>query len=434
MHLASREGAGWYIQTMTSQDVRETLRAPTESRPVVLEGRWLGQEGGITLLAKKPCGVLEGGAETLAELPGWLSKHACEFPDGAAIGFLTYELAGAFERLPLRSDPALPGFSFAYYPRLELAPMLILRSSETADPPRNELLREFNRETFQGGVGKIREYIAAGDIYQANLTQQSVVRLNGDKPEAIYLRLAGGRAPFRAFLRSPRCTIVSASPERFFRVHGGRILASPIKGTISRSGEPDFDKHQAATLLASAKDRAENIMIVDLLRNDLGRICHYDSIRARLCDIESLPHLCHLVSHVEGRLKSGVGALEVFRALFPCGSITGAPKIRAIEILSEIEAVPRGVSMGAIGLMRGAPASTCFEMDFNVAIRTMTVRNDVATFNVGCGIVYDSEPQAEFEEMLLKARPLAEALGVKLPDDRAESGARQPPKPAAARS
>jgi anthranilate/para-aminobenzoate synthase component I len=434
MRLTSERATEWYIETMTSQDLRETLCAPAEARPVVLEGKWLGREDGVTLLATKPCSVLEGGAESLAELPCWLSKHARQFPDGAAIGFLTYELARAFERLPLAPEPALPDFSFAYYPRLKLTPASTLSSYETADPPRGEFAREFNRETFHEAIGKIRGYIAAGDIYQANLTQQCVVRLRNDRPDAIYQRLAKGEAPFRAFLKSPCCAIVSASPERFFRVDSGCILASPIKGTISRSGEPQLDRQRAVALLASAKDRAENVMIVDLLRNDLGRVCHYESILARLWEIESLPHLFHLVSHVEGRLMPGTGPLEILRGLFPCGSITGAPKIRAMEILAEIEAVPRGVSMGAIGVMRGAPESAQLEMDFNVAIRTMTIRKDIASFNVGCGIVYDSDPSAEFEEMLLKARPLAEALGVRLPDDGLESGAHQPRSPAVVRS
>jgi anthranilate/para-aminobenzoate synthase component I len=410
--LTSEQASGWYIEAMASRDLGEILCAPAELRPAILEGRWLGRDEGITLRAAGPCSVLEGGTESLAELPSWLSKHVRQFPDGAAIGFLTYELARAFERLPLTPDATLPDFSFAYYPHLELTPIMTPASSAVADPPGGEFLRSFDPQAFRETISKIREYIAAGDIYQANLTQQCVVRLRGDSPQAIYQRLGDGRAPFRAFLNAPYRAIVSASPERFFRVSAGRILASPIKGTISRKGEPWLDKQRGAALLASAKDRAENVMIVDLLRNDLGRVCHYDSIRARLWEIESLPHLFHLVSHVEGRLKPGIGPLEILRALFPCGSITGAPKIRAMEILSEVEAVPRGVSMGAIGVMRGAPESGRFEMESNVAIRTMTIRDDVATFNVGCGIVYDSEPQAEFEEMLLKARPLLEALGV----------------------
>lgn len=361
--------------------------------------------------ARRECGIP-------LRLPGWLNQHARQFPDGAAIGFFAYELARAFEKLPLTPHPALPDFSFAYYSRPELTPISTLSFHETDEHPQGEFATGFNQEAFHEAVGKIREYIAAGDIYQANLTQQCVVRLKGARPEAIYQRLAGGQAPFRALLKNPRCTIISGSPERFFRVRSGRILASPIKGTISRSGEPRLDRQRAAALLASAKDRAENIMIVDLLRNDLGRICHYESICARLWEIESLPHLFHLVSHVEGRLKAGIGVLEILRALFPCGSITGAPKIRAMEILSEIEAAPRGVSMGAIGVVRGAAGTARFEIDFNVAIRTMTIQNGLATFNVGCGIVYDSEPQAEFEEMLLKARPLLKALGLEVHGER----------------
>ncbi|MBZ5516150.1 MAG: anthranilate synthase component I family protein [Acidobacteriia bacterium] len=395
---------------MPCQDL-EILRAPAEARPAVLEGGWLGGEGG-GLAAIDPCSVLERSGEALAELPLWLRLHGRQFPRGAAVGFLTYELARWFEKLPLTPDPALPDFSFAYYPRLEIIPASTSTYRDGGKPPHGEFVTGFDRERFHAGVSRIREYVAAGDIYQANLTQQCRIRLNGTPPEAIYQRLSPGQAPFRGFLKHPRCAIVSASPERFFRVHSGRILASPIKGTIRRGEEPQLDKQRAAALLASEKDRAENLMIVDLLRNDLGRICLYDSIRANLWQIETLPQLLHLVSHVEGRLRPGTGALEILRALFPCGSITGAPKIRAMEILSEIEAAPRGVSMGAIGIIRGAPEDAGFEMDFNVAIRTMTIQNDVATFNVGGGIVYDSEPQAEFEEMLLKARPLLDALGL----------------------
>jgi para-aminobenzoate synthetase component 1 len=153
-------------------------------------------------------------------------------------------------------------------------------------------------------------------------------------------------------------------------------------------------------------------MIVDLLRNDLGRVCEFSTIRARLYEVEAMPHLYHLVSHVEGTLRPESRLGEILRALFPCGSITGAPKVRAMEILAELELLPRGVSMGAIGIARGMPGSANFEAEFSVAIRTMTLVRDAATFNAGCGIVADSDPQAEFEEMMLKARPLLEALGV----------------------
>ena len=152
-------------------------------------------------------------------------------------------------------------------------------------------------------------------------------------------------------------------------------------------------------------------MIVDLLRNDLGRICDYSSIRARLWETEVLPQLIHLVSHVEGTLRPEAGILEILRALFPCGSITGAPKIRAMEILAEIEQAPRGISMGAIGIIRSTAGPDRCRMDFNVAIRTMIIEEGKALFNVGGGIVYDSDPVAEYEEVMLKAQPLFEALG-----------------------
>jgi anthranilate/para-aminobenzoate synthase component I len=151
-------------------------------------------------------------------------------------------------------------------------------------------------------------------------------------------------------------------------------------------------------------------MIVDLLRNDLGRICNYNSIRVRLWETERLPHLLHLVSHVEGTLQRGVGICEILRALFPCGSITGAPKIRAMQILAETEQVARGVSMGALGLIRGLPGLDYCTMDFSVAIRTMCIADDRAVFNVGGGIVADSQDEGEYAELMLKAQPLLEAL------------------------
>jgi para-aminobenzoate synthetase component 1 len=378
--------------------------------PVVLEGRWLGADGSRTYAATHPASVLEGGAEALAELPSWITRHAQQYPLGAAIGFLSYELARFFEILPVVPDESVPDLSFAYYPCLEKLPRQNLASPQV-EPLRPEVAQAyFDEPRFTQGVDKIREYIAAGDIYQANLTHTVTVRMGGTSPEAVYRRLAPGRAMFRALLKSPQRTIISNSPERFFCISGGRLLASPIKGTMARSGDPLEDKQRVARLLASDKDRAENVMIVDLLRNDLGRICRYASIGVRLWEVEPLPHLFHLVSHVQGTLRPTVGLLEILRALFPCGSVTGAPKIRAMEILAEIEGQPRGVSMGAIGIIRGAPGTSQFAMDFNVAIRTMLVRGDTAVFNVGGGIVYDSQPRAEFEEMMLKAQPLLEAL------------------------
>jgi para-aminobenzoate synthetase component 1 len=379
-------------------------------RPAILEGRWLNQDGSEALVALEPVSVLEGGAEALGELPAWLKWHADRFSAGAAIGFLSYELAASFESLTLSRLPSWPDISFAYYSRLARA-RRALPCLAAPDVAPVEVRARFDEQTFSQAVETIQGYLAAGDIYQANLTQRFSASLADVAPGEIYDQLSRGRAPFRAFLRAPAGAIVSNSPERFFRVSGRRILASPIKGTIARSADPADDGRIISNLLSSVKDRAENIMIVDLLRNDLGRVCHYHTIEARLFEVLPLPQLFHLVSHVRGTLLPQVGLVELLRALFPCGSVTGAPKIRAMEVLAEIEKVPRGISMGSIGIVLGDPRSERCQMDFNVAIRTILVQDELATFNVGGGIVYDSNPQSEYQEMMLKAQPLLEAIG-----------------------
>ncbi|MBI1984067.1 MAG: aminodeoxychorismate synthase component I [Acidobacteria bacterium] len=396
---------------MPSGNLAEVLCGPSTAHPIVLEGRWLGLTDGLALAALNPVSVLEGGAGALAELSRWVAWHADRFPCGAAVGYLSYELARFFEKLPLTPKDCLPGLSFAYYPRVDVVASSKLHTQDENFQAQPDTRSHFDAAGYAETVEKIRDYIAAGDIYQANLTRQFSVRLVDSRPERIYNRLPRPGASFRAFLRSPGRAIISNSPERFFRVTGDRILASPIKGTIARPADPNLDADRKQALLSSAKDRAENVMIVDLLRNDLGRICRYETIATRMFEVEPLPHLFHLVSHIEGTLRSGTGLLEILRALFPCGSVTGAPKIRAMEILAEVEKLPRGVSMGALGVIRGSPGSARCEMDFNVAIRTMTIEEGTATFNVGGGIVYDSQAKSEYEEMMLKARPLLEALG-----------------------
>jgi para-aminobenzoate synthetase component 1 len=393
---------------MSNDVLNELLCQPAVARPVLLEGRWLGENRGACWMATHPASVLEGEVDALRELPAWLARHAKQFPGGAAIGFFSYELARHFESLTLSPHPSLPDFSFAFYPQLESL-HLPLPSVAPQACGQVEFRPQFDFESYRRAVEGIRTYIAAGDIYQANLTLPFCAELGGESPESVYRRMRCGGAPFRAFIKTPQRTILSNSPERFFRVTGNEILTSPIKGTIAR--DPHNSERSVAALLSSAKDRAENLMIVDLLRNDLGRVCDYRSIRARLWEAEVLPQLIHLVSHVEGTLRPGAGILEILRALFPCGSITGAPKIRAMEILAEIERAPRGVSMGAIGIIRGTPGPDGVRMDFNVAIRTMTIEAGKALFNVGGGIVYDSDPASEFDEVMLKAQPLFEALG-----------------------
>jgi len=373
----------------------------------VLEGRWLGDEPGRCWLAVEPVSVLEGSAEAFRELPRWLDHHSGRYPEGAAIGYLSYEMARYFENLPLKPHPTLPDVSFAYYPQVKCCRAEDLRVPEPHAA--REIEAAMGVEEYGQAVERIRDYIAAGDIYQANLTIPFRAQFGGERPEAVYLRSRRSRAAFRAFIKTPQRTILSDSPERFFCVQGNRILASPIKGTRARDVH-DPARSQAA-LLASEKDRAENLMIVDLLRNDLGRVCNPGSIEARLWQTEVLPQLIHLVSHVEGTLRPQAGILEILRALFPCGSITGAPKVRAMEILAELEPAPRGISMGAIGIIPSPAASGGVRMEFSVAIRTMVIEEGTACFNVGGGIVYDSNPASEYAEVMLKAQPLFAALG-----------------------
>ncbi len=266
----------------------------------------------------------------------------------------------------------------------------------------------FTREEYEQAVNRIKEHIAAGDIYQANLTQKLSCKLPYDlTPDQIFLRLRRQHpAPFGAFIQRCDDTVISASPERFLRVKGREIEACPIKGTRPRGKTFAEDKRFRDELLTSEKDRAENVMIVDLLRNDIGRICEYGSVTVdELCVLHEHPTLFHLVSTVRGILCDGIGTGDLLRATFPCGSITGAPKIRAMEIIDSLEPNPRGLSMGAIGYF-----SFNGSLDLNVAIRTMTVRDGIASFNVGGGIVADSIPANEYEETLVKAKALMRAL------------------------
>lgn len=276
----------------------------------------------------------------------------------------------------------------------------------------------FTRDEYVSAVGRIKERIAAGDIYQANLTQQLRVSLDAATgPESIFLSLRRNNpASFAAFIRRREDVVVSASPERFLRVEAAAtddgvgeersVEAWPIKGTRARGRSAAEDERLRSELQESEKDRAENVMIVDLLRNDLGRVCRYGSVVvSELCTLQEHPTLFHLVSKVRGRLRADVRAGDLLRATFPCGSITGAPKLRAMEIIDEVETLPRGLSMGAIGYF-----SFDGRMDLSVAIRTMVVRERTARFNVGGGIVADSDPALEYEESLTKAHALLRAL------------------------
>lgn len=275
-----------------------------------------------------------------------------------------------------------------------------------------------SRRAYFEKIGKIKELIRSGRTYQTNLTQTFTARLaDGIDVESVFRRLRVVHpAPFAAFIKRLDSTVISASPERFFRIAGRKIEASPIKGTRPRGSTPDLDAALRAQLSESEKDRAENVMIVDLLRNDLGRVSDFGSVRAdRLCEVETHPSIFHLVSTISARLRDRCGLADVIHATFPCGSITGAPKISTMRIIDEIEDRPRGLSMGSIGYF--APYGLALQglteprADLSVAIRTMVIRDGLAEFNTGGGIVIDSDPADEYLESVFKATALAAALG-----------------------
>lgn len=285
----------------------------------------------------------------------------------------------------------------------------------------------FEKTGYLEKVEQIKEFIRDGKTYQTNLTQQLTAELSNElNPQSIYFKLRKNHpAPFSAFIKRMQDFVISASPERFFQATisqndllSSTISTSPIKGTRPRGKNPVEDEEIKNELLTSEKDRAENIMIVDLLRNDLGRVCRFGSVKVeKLCELEEHPSLFHLVSTVSGDLRENVEISDILKAVFPCGSITGAPKIRTMQIIEQIETVPRGLSMGAIGFsiqnsdenFKHFPVNSKY-FDLSVAIRTMVLRENTAYFNVGGGIVIDSVAADEYEETLTKAKALLSAI------------------------
>ncbi len=273
-----------------------------------------------------------------------------------------------------------------------------------------KLAANFSHEGYLAAVAKAREYICAGDIFQVNLSQRFEVDIN-IPPYDLYKRLRTiNPAPFASFLNFAGVGIVGASPERFLKLRGDLVETRPIKGTKPRGKTPGEDRALAQSLLQSVKDRAENIMIVDLERNDIGRVCRYGSVRvAELAILETYPTVFHLTSTVVGQLRQGKDRIDLLKATFPGGSITGAPKVRAMEIIDELEPTRRSVYTGALGYL-----AFNGDMDLNIVIRTITIKDGRAYFQVGGAIVYDSVPEAEYIETLDKGKALMQALGLAL--------------------
>ncbi len=401
-------------------------------------------------------GAVEHGGDVLGALAGLLRRLELGHPDdapeaeaapfqGGMIGFFGYDLAPLLERLPRRAlrDSRLPDIRLALYDtavmidthlgqaqlwawdltgegrqaamrRCERWRRALERGSHSphgvsASPAPLRFGRPasaFDRSTYLETVRRVLDYIAAGDVFQVNLSQRFIAT-GRQRPLDLYQALkAASPAPFAAFLAWDDLAVISASPECFYQTRGERIVTRPIKGTRPRGANPGDDARLVAELLASTKDRAELAMIIDLERNDLGRVCEYGSVVVRdALALESFAQVHHLVATVEGRLRPEVGPIDVLRAVFPGGSITGAPKIRAMEIIDELELNRRSLYTGAIGYVSRGGSSA-----FNIAIRTILVEGDRASFQVGGGIVADSDPEAEYAETLAKGRGLLAAL------------------------
>lgn len=285
-------------------------------------------------------------------------------------------------------------------------PRSVIQSHRHPLPGFPGVTSNFSREGYEVAVRRAVEYTHAGDCFQVNLSQRLLAPLR-EHPLELYGRLRQlNPAPFAGYFDLGDFQILSASPERFLKVTDGRVETRPIKGTRPRGRTPAEDAALLRDLIGSPKDRAENVMIVDLLRNDLGKVCEYGSVTVpRVCEVETFRYVHHLVSEVRGTLRPGLGPLDLLAAAFPGGSVTGAPKVRAMEIIAELEPTARGPYCGCLGFI-GFDGS----MDTNILIRTFTAGRGWVQFPVGGGIVADSDPAREYEETLHKAAGLLRAL------------------------
>jgi para-aminobenzoate synthetase component 1 len=332
-----------------------------------------------------------------------LAWMAASIPGGSRwIGYLSYDLGRLFEKLPSRAadDLALPLFAFCLVGCASAHQLFSVESNNRCAEAHPTLASTFSREEYERAVARVIGYIRAGDVFQVNLSQRFTAGLR-DAPHEIYQRLAP--AKYGAFLDFGNFSLISNSPELFLHVDRDRhVITRPIKGTRPRSqGMEEQLRH-------SIKDTAELNMIIDMERNDLGRVCEIGSVRVtepRI--IEAHPTVYQGVATIEGQLRNDVTFVDLLRATFPGGSITGAPKIRAMEIIEELEPVRRGPYCGAIGYLDSDGT-----MQFNIAIRTMIATKNQVHIPVGGGIVADSIPAAEYEETIVKARAMFDALGI----------------------
>lgn len=402
------------------------------------------EKGRVRKMKGNPFKILKQlmGEYTLPNLP--------DYPPflGGAVGYLGYDMLHFVENVPrmAKDDIGIPDSYLGFYDVVvavdhlmgklfiissglpeKKGPARDLRAKERLDDLKlkmklrhitsvdnslfmcDSLRSNFTPSEYKSSVMRAKQYISCGDIFQVNLSQRFVVDISGKySPYSVYLRLRSvNPAPYAGFLNFGDVSVLSSSPERFLRISGNHVETRPIKGTRPRGKNREEDKVLARDLLQSEKDQAELVMIVDLERNDLGRVCSYGTVWVpEVCNLETYSTVFHLVGTVRGSLSPGVTHMDCLEACFPGGSITGAPKIRAMEIIDELEPTQRSVYTGCIGYL-GFNKQT----DLNIAIRIMILLNGKVYFQAGGGIVADSDPDAEYQETLDKAKALFESLG-----------------------
>lgn len=367
----------------------------------------------VSIIAARPVKTIRGDIHTTEDvnhlrdaLAQWDTQaRSLGFPAGGACGWVDYE----------------GGFCFGIYPEMLVyqhdrkqwwqCGKLVESIREDADMSNRACIGGFepcmSETQYQDGVRRIHEYIAAGDIYQVNLTQSYRAAVSGGSLFSLYRHLREETpAPLAVWMSLEDREVLSSSPETFLRMSGRSVETRPIKGTRPRFEDEEQDQKSAYDLLNSEKENAELIMITDLERNDLGKVSEFGSVRvADMLSLEKLEHVYHLVSTVTGTLREDLDHLDALAACFPGGSITGAPKHRAMEIIEELETVPRGLYTGAVGYM-----GFNGESQFNIPIRTLVRESDELRYHVGAGIVADSDPAEEFEETLHKAKGIRLAI------------------------
>lgn len=358
----------------------------------------------ISVIAARPTKILRGSIHVVSDRA--MLRHALTtsqtmagdtgFPLGGLCGWVDYEGDFVFGDFP-----EMLVFCHDHQTWWETGKLSAeLRQSTETSPQIGPFQAVMSHGDFIQNVDRIREWISAGDIYQVNLSHAFTAEVAGGSLFGLYEALRDASpAPMAAWLSLDDKEILSSSPEFFLKISGSVIETRPIKGTRPRFTDPDEDRRSAYELQTSAKEIAELVMITDLLRNDLGQVCEFGSVEvSEMLQLESLAQVHHLVSTVTGTLRPNIDAIDAIAACFPGGSITGAPKKRAMEIIQELEAQPRGIYCGAIGWL-----GYNGESSFNIAIRTLIREGDKLVYQVGAGIVADSDPQKEYEETLHKA-------------------------------